>query len=59
MTNTNATSTRYQVVTADTWHVVADGFYTYDGACGWADAHDYGQWEDDGGLMVMAYTVDE
>ena len=32
---------RYQVVTG-AYRIIVSGFYTYDGACGWADAHDYG-----------------
>jgi hypothetical protein len=45
---------RYQVVTG-TYRVIASGFYTYDGACRWADNHDYGQFEEDGGLMIISY----
>lgn len=47
-------SIRYQVVTG-TYRVIASGFYTYEGACGWADTHDYGQFENDGGLMIIPY----
>lgn len=45
---------RYQVITG-TYRIIASGFYTYEGACGWADDHDYGQFENDGGLMIISY----
>lgn len=45
---------RYQIVTG-TYRIIASEIYTYDGACGWADAHDYGQFEEDGGWMIISY----
>lgn len=45
----------YMVVTADSYKVIAKGFHTEAGANGWADAHDWGQWEEEGGLMVIPY----
>lgn len=45
---------RYQVVTG-TYRIVASGFYTYEEACSWVNAHDYGQFENDGGLMIISY----
>lgn len=50
---------RYQVVTADSWRVIARGFKTWEGAYNWALAHDWGQYENDGGLVVRQYTVAE
>lgn len=51
--------TRYQVATADSWRVVRSGFYTRLGACEWAQANDWGQYENDGGLIVVAYECAE
>lgn len=49
---------RYQVVTTDSFQIIADGFYTEEGAWGWASAHDYGQFENDGGLRVIEYELE-
>lgn len=46
---------RYQVVTADSYRVIADGFYSWKSACAWAERHDYGQFEDEGGLCIIPY----
>ena len=46
----------YKVVTADSWETVASNFKTEAGAWGWVDAHDYGQYELEGGLMVIQYS---
>ena len=45
---------RYMVMVADTWQVLARGFYSFAKAVNWADAHDWGQYELDGGLIIMA-----
>lgn len=55
--NTTENTVKFQVVTADSFRVVADGFKSYNGACGWAEDHDWGQYENDGGLIVRSYTV--
>lgn len=47
--------TYYQVITDDTYKIIASGFYTYEDAYDWAYDHDYGQFEDDGGWMVIPY----
>lgn len=46
---------KYQVVTADSYRVIASGFKSLHAACEWADNHDYGQFENDGGLLVIPY----
>ena len=51
-------NTRYQVITADSYRVIANGFYTWTSACEWAERHDYGQFEDEGGLCVMSYELE-
>lgn len=49
----------YMVITVDSWQVIARGFKTFEGACGWMNAHDYGQYENDGGLIVVPYEIEE
>ena len=46
---------KYQIVTADSYRVIATGFKTIAGARAWADNHDYGQYENEGGLMIIQY----
>ena len=50
---------KYQVVIADSWKVIAKGFRTMRGAADWAYDHDFGQYEEDGGLRIMPYTEEE
>lgn len=56
MKNT-ATKTLYAVMIADKWQVVRDGFRTWNAAYEWALSIDYGQYENDGGLVVRPYTA--
>jgi hypothetical protein len=51
------TVTRYQVMIADKWEVIKDGFKTWDAAYEWALQIDYGQFENDGGLIIRSYTA--
>jgi len=51
------TTTKYQVVTADSWRVIKKGFKTWEGAYKWALANDWGQFENEGGLVVRPYTA--
>lgn len=46
---------KYKVVVADSYQVVASGFRSLRAACEWASNHDYGQFENDGGLLVLSY----
>lgn len=50
---------KYQVIIADSWKVIAKGFRTMRGAADWAYDHDFGQYEEDGGLRIMPYTEEE
>lgn len=52
-----STSTKYMVVTVDSWRVVARDFNTWEAAYHWALNHDYGQWEEEGGVAVRPYTA--
>lgn len=52
-----STSTKYMVVTADSWRIVAHNFNTWEAAYHWALNHDYGQWEEEGGVVVRPYTA--
>lgn len=49
--------TRYMVVTAGSWQVLARNFSSWEAAQHWALSHDYGQWEDDGGIAIRPYTA--
>lgn len=49
----------YMVVTLNSYKVIARGFHSAYGALQWADAHDWGQWEEDGGLLVVPYETEE
>lgn len=40
---------KFEVVTADSWRTIARDFNSQNGAESWADAHDYGQYENEGG----------
>lgn len=50
---------KFEVVTADSWRTIARGFNSQNGAESWADAHDYGQYENEGGWIVRSYEVPE
>lgn len=52
-----STTTKYQVVTAESWRVIANGFHTWEGAYNWALDHDWGQYEEEGGLVIRPYTA--
>ena len=49
--------TKYEIITRYSYRVIATGFKTREGAQGWADAHDWGQWEEEGGVRVVAYEA--
>ncbi len=51
----DVTMKRFQVVTMDSWKVIASGFHSYEEAENWAEAHDYGQFELDGGWLIWPY----
>lgn len=48
--------TMYEVVTADSWRVICDGFKTWESAYNWALEHDWGQFENEGGLVIRSLT---
>lgn len=50
--------TRYQIVTIDSYRVIARGFRTAIGANNWLNAHDYGQFENEGGLVIVSYQAE-
>ena len=47
--------TKYQVVTAESYRVIASGFKTLSAAYKWVNIHDCGQFENDGGLVIIPY----
>jgi hypothetical protein len=49
--------TKYAVMTADSWRMIARGFKTWEGAYSWMLNHDWGQYEEEGGLTVRPYTA--
>ena len=51
--------TKYAVITAYSYRTIAEGFKTATGAWNWAMAHDWGQYEEDGGLRVVPYTAED
>lgn len=52
-----ATITKYQIVTADSWRVIERGFKTWLDAYNRAMMIDYGQFENEGGLVIRPYTA--
>ena len=52
-----ATTTKFQIVTLNSWKVVARGFNSWNEAYHWGLNHDYGQFEDEGGWAVRPYTA--
>lgn len=50
---------KFEVVTVDSWRTIARGFNSHNGAASWAEAHDYGQYEEEGGWIVRPYKVPE
>lgn len=53
----NKTKTKYQIVTFDSWRVIEKGFESWNKAYERMLMIDYGQYENEGGLTVRAYTV--
>ena len=51
------TVTKYQIVTADSWRVIAKGFNSWNTAYEHMLMIDFGQFENDGGLIVRPYTA--
>lgn len=49
--------TKYQVITGDFQIVIKQGFDTWTDAYHWALNHDFGQYEEHGGLHATAYTA--
>ena len=45
----------YEVVTCDSWITIASGFESEGDAWAWVYDHDYGQFELEGGVMVIQY----
>lgn len=52
-----ATKTLYMVIVNDTWRILRRGFKTWEGAYEWALSHDWGQYENEGGLGIRPYTA--
>lgn len=50
---------KFEVVTVDSWRTIALGFNSRKRAEGWAEANDYGQYEEEGGLIVRPYEIPE
>ena len=57
MKNTKATTTKYQIVTFDSWRVIERNFPTWQKAYERMLMIDYGQYENEGGLTVRPYTA--
>ena len=51
-----STATKYQIVTFDSWRVIERGFTSWNRAYERMLMIDYGQFENEGGLTVRAYT---
>ena len=51
------TTTKYEIVTADSWRTIASGFKSWNAAYEHALMIDYGQFENEGGLRIIAYTA--
>lgn len=49
------TTTTYAVITCDTFRTIKTGFKTWEGAYEWMLAHDWGQYELEGGLYVIRH----
>lgn len=56
MKNTK-TTTKYQIVTFDSWRVIERDFPTWQRAYEWMLMIDYGQYENEGGLTIRPYTA--
>lgn len=52
-----ATVTKYQIITADSWRIIECGFNSWLDAYNYAMMIDYGQFENEGGLMIIPYTL--
>lgn len=52
------TVTRYRVLIADKWETVKNGFKTWEAAYEYALMIDYGQYENDGGLVIRPYSAE-
>lgn len=50
-------TTKYQIVTFDYTIKVRAGFDSWTRAYHWAVNHDFGQYEENGGLRILAYTT--
>lgn len=48
--------TKFQIVTGDCTSIIAKGFSSYMAARDWILAHDYGQYEENGGWYIYSYT---
>lgn len=48
---------KYKVITANSYHTIAEGFTSFTQAYHWAMNHDYGQWEEEGGWIVREYIA--
>lgn len=51
------TTTKYQIVTFDSWRVIRRGFKTWNEAYETMLMIDWGQYENEGGLTVRPYTA--
>lgn len=52
-----STVTKYQVITRDFKKIIKKGFTNWDDAYMYALFHDYGQYQNHGGLCAVAYTA--